>query len=122
MSFSRSNELYRAFNEELNIAYIGTGDEYEYSEITLQDAERVVAAVKRDIESTENWLKNKAVAFNTIENPNKEAIEDYISDYASMNEYLQEQKETLSNVESIRDMIANMDYGDFEQKLLANID
>ena len=54
MSFSRNNDVYQAYYEAMNPAYCGMED--KYTEVTYEDAQRVVKEFKEDITTTEKRL------------------------------------------------------------------
>ena len=50
-SFSRSNEVYQRFSDNLNIAY--AGNEEKYTKLTISDVESVIQDIDADITKAE---------------------------------------------------------------------
>ena len=115
VSYSRNNEIYRAFNETLNPAYAGM--EEKYTELTTDGCKRVIEDLESEIKSTEKRL---AIDYKMLKEGGYSS--ELWEDIHSMEEYVSEQKETL---ESIRNICSFMfectnGYNDFE-KVLINI-
>lgn len=116
MSYSRSNEIYHAFNESLNPAY--AGNEEKYTELTIDKCKQVIDDLERDIKSTEKRL---AINYKMLKEGGYSS--ELWQDIHSMEEYLSEQKETVESVKHIENIVyetAN-GYNDFE-KVLINVD
>ena len=97
LSISRASDVYRAFNECLNVKFIGMGDEPEYQELTTNMVDEVISDWKRDIEDTENTL---SVNYKMLNNGAKP--EDLWEDIHGLEKYLREQKEVLEELVTIR--------------------
>ncbi len=116
MSYSRSNEIYHAFNESLNPVY--AGNEEKYTELTIEKCKQVIDDLERDIKSTEKRL---AINYKMLKEGGYSS--ELWEDIHSMEEYLSEQKETVESVRHIENIVyetAN-GYNDFE-KVLFNVD
>lgn len=121
LSYCRNSNVYQNFWEVCNPPFIGMDDEYNYGEVTSDDVQRVIASINEDIKKAEDSLENTREAFNSIEKPSIEFMNDYTSDYVSRLSYIDELKEAKSEVQSILGWISDIKYSDFE-KVLFNID
>ena len=117
ISYSRSNDVYQSYYEELNPAYIGNGDEPNYTELTPEKALQVVNAAKDDLKKAEKALNNRISAYKELNDTSEEAIQDI----ASTREYIEELKEGLAELQCIYNWVSDIEYSDFE-KVLINID
>lgn len=120
ISYSRNSAVYQYY-DELPVTYIGNGDKPNYTEISSQDADRVVSDVKETIERVTKLLQTKTEVLQNLPNIPKETMDDYIQDYTSTKTYIEELKEDLCKLESIASWIKGLEFSDFE-KVLANID
>lgn len=121
-SYCRSSEVYQYFYEEINPAYIGNGDEPEYTEISREDVHRVVKRAKADLNRTKESLETKMDAYKKISSSlSKEATEEAVLEYTTITEFIKELEKTLQYLLCIEDWIADLKYSDFE-KVLINID
>ena len=115
ISYTRSSAIYRCFNETLNVAYIGMGDEPQYTELTVQKVDEVLEDMKNDISKYQEKISEyqKHAAGNT------EIIE-YILE---MKEDLDILEWALHKVEFIRDLVyeASCDWNEYN-KILCNVD
>jgi hypothetical protein len=116
ISYSRNNEIYRAFNENLNPAYAGMED--KYTELTVDGCNKVINDLETDIKSTEKRLK---INYKMLKEGGFSS--ELWEDIHSMEDYLSEQKETLESVKNICGFVyeCTQGYNDFE-KVLINID
>ena len=116
VSYSRSNEIYRAFNETLNPAYAGM--EEKYTELTTDGCKRVIEDLESEIKSTEKRLE---IDYKMLKEGGYSS--ELWDDIHSMEEYASEQKETLESVRHICSLVneCTNGYNDFE-KVLINID
>lgn len=116
LSYSRNNEIYRAFNETLNPAYAGM--EEKYTELTTDGCNRVIADLEEEIKSIEKRLE---IDYKML----KEGC--YSSglweDIQSMENFLSEKKKILEELQYISSIVRECTegYNDFE-KVLINID
>ena len=116
MSYSRSNDVYQAYYETLNPAYAGM--EEKYTEVTHEDAQRVVTEFEREIKSTEQRL---AINYKMLKEGGYSS--ELWEEIHSSESYLAEQKASLEELKFISNLIYEIteQYGDFE-KVLINID
>lgn len=116
LSYSRNNEIYRAFSETLNPAYAGM--EEKYTELTSKGCKDVIYDLECEIKSTEKRL---AINYKMLKEGGYSS--ELWEDIHSMEEYLSEQKETLDEVKYISRLVyeCTEGYNDFE-KVLINID
>lgn len=116
LSYSRNNEIYRAFNETLNPAYAGM--EEKYTELTTDGCKRVIEDLESEIKSTEKRL---AINYKILKEGGYSS--ELWENIHSMEDYLSEQKETLESVRGICSLVyeCTEGYNDFE-KVLINID
>ena len=116
ISYSRNNEIYRAFNETLNPAYAGM--EEKYTELTMDGCKLVIEDLESEIKSTEKRLE---IDYKMLKEGGYSS--ELWEDIHSMEEYLSEQKETLESVREIYSLVheCTQGYNDFE-KVLINVD
>lgn len=116
VSYSRNNEIYRAFNETLNPAY--AGNEEKYTELTTDGCKQVIDDLESEIKSTEKRL---TIDYKMLKEGGYSS--ELWEDIHSMEEYLTEQKETLESVKNVYGFVyeCTEGYNDFE-KVLINID
>lgn len=117
VSYSRINDVYQSYYEELNPAYMGNSDETNYTELTPEKALQVVNTAKDDLKKAEKALNNRISAYKELNDTSEEAIQDI----TSTREYIEELKENLSELQYIYDWVSEIEYSDFE-KVLINID
>ena len=115
ISYSRSTGVYQYFNDNLNVAYIGNGEETQYTELTVDDVNLVIEDLKKDINKT----KNKVLEYEKQAAGNSEIIE-YIIE---LKEYIEDLEWALYKTEFIRDLVveATYSYCDYN-KVLCNVD
>lgn len=114
-SYSRNTNIYQKYYECLNPAYAGSED--KYTELTLEDALRVIQEFK------EEELIPAKNRLNTLYKIIKESYhDDLVSDILSSEEYVKELKLFLNELEQIAIFVKDIynGYGDFE-KVLINI-
>lgn len=115
MSYSRSSEVYQSYNDTLNPVY--AGDEDKYTELTYEDAKRVIEEFESDLKKTEKRL---SVSYKML----KERYDGELwTEIQSTEEYLDEQKATLEELKHIANLVyeCTNKWTDFE-KVLINID
>ena len=110
-SFSRSNEGYQRFSDNLNIAY--AGNEEKYTKLTISDVESVIQDIDADITKAET----RRVEYEKFCHGNSELIEEMIS----TKEYIRDLQSTRDYISFIRDILADLDYSGFSD-VLCNID
>lgn len=110
-SFSRSNEVYQRFFDNLSIAY--AGNEEKYTKLTVSDVESVIRDLDDDIAKAEA----RRVEYEKFCHGNSELIEEMIS----TKEYIRDLQSTRDYISFIRDILADLDYSRFSD-VLCNID
>lgn len=110
-SFSRSNEVYQRFFDNLSIAY--AGNEEKYTKLTVSDVESVIRDLDDDIAKAEARL----VEYEKFCHGNSELIEEMIS----TKEYIRDLQSTRDYISFIRDILVDLDYSGFSD-VLCNID
>lgn len=116
MSYSRGNPVYQAYNETLDVAYAGM--EEKYTELSYEDAKRVVDEFEEDLKKSERRLE---INYKMLKESgyNSELWEEI----HSTETYIDEEKETLEELKNIQNLIYEItrDFTDFE-KVLINVD
>lgn len=110
-SFSRSNEVYQRFSDNLNIAY--AGNEEKYTKLTISDVELVIQDIDADITKAET----RRTEYEKFCYGNPESIEEIIS----TKEYIRDLQSTRDYISFIRDVLTDLDYSGFSD-VLCNID
>ena len=110
-SFSRSNEVYQRFFDNLSIAY--AGNEEKHTKLTVSDVESVIRDLDDDIAKAEA----RRVEYEKFCHGNSELIEEMIS----TKEYIRDLQSTRDYISFIRDILADLDYSGFSD-VLCNID
>lgn len=110
-SFSRSNEVYQRFSDNLNIAY--AGNEEKYTKLTISDVESVIQDIDADITKAET----RRTEYEKFCYGNSELIEEMIS----TKEYIRDLQSTRDYISFIRDILADLDYSGFSD-VLCNVD
>lgn len=110
-SFSRSNEVYQRFSDNLNIAY--AGNEEKYTKLTISDVELVIQDIDADITKAET----RRTEYEKFCYGNPEAIEEIIS----TKEYIRDLQSTRDYISFIRDVLTDLDYSGFSD-VLCNVD
>lgn len=110
-SFSRSNEVYQRFFDNLSIAY--AGNEEKYTKLTVSDVESVIQDLDGDIAKAEA----RRVEYEKFCHGNSELIEEMIS----TKEYIRDLQSTRDYISFIRDILTDLDYSGFSD-VLCNVD
>ena len=110
-SFSRSNEVYQRFFDNLSIAY--AGNEEKYTKLTVSDVESVIRDLDDDIAKAEA----RRVEYEKFCHGNSELIEEIIS----TKEYIRDLQSTRDYISFIRDILTDLDYSGFSD-VLCNVD
>lgn len=110
-SFSRSNEVYQRFFDNLGIAY--AGNEEKYTKLTVSDVESVIQDLDGDIAKAEA----RRVEYEKFCHGNSELIEEMIS----TKEYIRDLQSTRDYISFIRDTLTDLDYSGFSD-VLCNVD
>lgn len=120
MSYSRNSDIYQAFYENINVAYIGNGDKSNYTELTKEMVDDVVNTIKKDYDEAQKSFNARMDAYRSVKLEG-ETFDTYIEDFQSTTSYLEELKETIIQIEFIASMVEDLEYSDFE-KILINVD
>lgn len=110
-SFSRSNEVYQRFFDNLSVAY--AGNEEKYTKLTVSDVESVIRDLDDDIAKAEA----RRVEYEKFCHGNSELIEEMIS----TKEHIRDLQSTRDYISFIRDILADLDYSGFSD-VLCNVD
>lgn len=113
ISYSRNNEVYRYFNENLNPAYIGI-EETQYTELNISKIDLVLNDISSDI----NSINNRLLEYEKHANGNIEVIEEILN----QKEYLKDIINAKNIIEFIKSLILESAYSwaDYN-KVLCNI-
>lgn len=113
ISYSRNNEVYRYFNENLNPAYIGI-EETQYTELNISKIDLVLNDINSDI----NSINNRLLEYEKHANGNIEVIEEILN----QKEYLKDIINAKNIIEFIKSLILESAYSwaDYN-KVLCNI-
>ena len=115
VSYTRSSAIYRCFDETLNVAYIGMGDEPQYTELTVNKVNEVIEDMKDEIEGN----KKRIAEYEKHAAGNTDIIE-YIIELKEDTEILEY---FLHKVEFIKDLVEKASNGWNEyNKILCNVD
>lgn len=115
MSYSRSSGVYQYFNDTIHPAYIGMGDETQYTELTVSKVDEVLEELRNDISKAQK----RVAEYEKQAAGNSEIIE-YIIE---QKEYIEDLEWALHKIEFIKDIVVEADYsfGDYN-KVLCNVD
>lgn len=113
-SYSRNSNIYKSFNETLNVTFIGM-NEPQYTELTVDKVDKVIASMREEIASN----KKRVIEYEKHAAGNTDIIE-YILELKEDIEILEW---SLNKVEFIKDLIEDISIGytDFT-KVLCNVD
>lgn len=116
MSYSRSSDVYRAFNETLNPAYAGMED--KYTELTVDGCNSVISDLEDEMNTTQKRLK---INYKMLKESGY--CSELWEDIQTMEGYVSEQEETIKIVKNIRNIVyeCTNGYNDFE-KVVINVD
>ena len=115
MTYTRSSNIYQAFDENLSIAFCGK--ETKYTDITLEDVHHVYNSVKNEIQSSESRLE---VDYKILKDGGYSS--ELWEQIHSTEDFLKEQRELLAEIQGIVNIVSEVadGYTDFE-KVVANI-
>ena len=108
LSFSRTSDIYRYFDDTVNIIWVGNSEVIPYTTLSSDDIHRVHEAIRSDMDSSQRRLAEfeKYAAQNS----------DYINDIISLKEYISELQYALHQTEFIGFLIDEMAlYGEIEE-------
>lgn len=121
ISYSRNSDIYQAYYENANPAFIGNSNEPNYTELTKELSNHVVNELREDLSKYEKLHEAKIKALQALPKLEGEALEEYLQETSSGIEYLDDLKDTLKFADFIDDIVSDLEYSDFE-KVLINID
>lgn len=121
MQWSRSSEVYQAIRDAANPTFISTGDKTNYSDLTKDDLDEAIESIQHSISSCRKRIQARIEALNKINNPPKETLDEFIQENIDTSDYITELEETKSDLYALRNIIADIQYSDFE-KVVCNID
>lgn len=115
ISYSRSSDIYTAFNDSLNPVYAGM--ETAYTELTESKCKSVIAYIEDDVAKAEKRLE---IDYKILKEAGYNS--ELSDDIHSIEEYVREQKECINSIRGIYDIVYDCEEGycDFE-KVLINI-
>ena len=115
-SYSRSNEIYQAFTQNLSVAYCG--NEEKYTDLTVGMCDDVIDSIKEDINNAEERLN---VDYKMLKESGYSS--EMYEEIHSEESYIKDLKSTLDLAKEIRNMVVECTdgYNDFE-KVLINVD
>lgn len=108
LSFSRNSDIYRYFDENVRITWIGNNEESLYTSLTIEDIHRVIEDISSDIDSSQRRLTEfeKYAAQNA----------DYVNEIISLKEYISELQYAKHQTEFIGLILDEMEfYKDIEE-------
>ena len=121
ISYSRNNDIYQAYYENVSPAFYGNGDEPNYTELTKDLSHHVVNELREDLNKIEKSHEAKVKALQALPKLEGEALEEYLQETTSTIDYINDLKDTLKFADFIDDIVNDLEYSDFE-KVLINID
>ena len=118
MSFSRNSNVYQSFYEHLCPTYIGD-NEPKYSELEEPDMTYVINKLKEDLEDAKTRHQNKLKVIGSLTGfPNNDILNQLIDE----EDLIKEKEEDLNELIWLKSFLFEIKYGDFEEKILMNID
>lgn len=113
-AYSRSTDMYQYFDENLNPAFVGNGDETPYTTITEEDINFVIAAFDKDI----NSAKSRLSEYEKFARDNTNCIQEIID----LKEYISDLEYWRNKASFIQDMISDARCYDEIEEVCCNID
>ena len=113
VSFSRNDDIYSYFNENMSIYYCY--EETKYTDLSDEKISNVIEDINNDIRSSEKRLYEYEKYAST--NP------DYIQEILSIKEYIEDLNRALHQTEFIRHMLSecNYEYSNGFEKIVCNL-
>lgn len=121
MQWSRNSEMYQVLKTAANPTYIGTGDKIKYSDLTVQNIDTAIRIIQDNIAEWKKRINARVEVINQLKNPTREILDDYIQDNMEDNAYVEELQDTLNELQSLHNIISDLQYSDFE-KAVCNYD
>lgn len=115
LNYSRNNDIYQYFANNLKVVFIGMEDNPQYTELTEEKIDWVIHALKSDI----NKAQKRVEEYEHHVDGNMDIIEEIIS----QKDYIDDLKYALSETEFIKQFVteATNSWSDYN-KVLCNID
>lgn len=114
LSFSRNSDIYRYFNENVRITWIGNNEETPYTTLTRDDIHRVIEDISSDMDSSQRRLTEfeKYAAQNA----------DYVNEIISLKEYISELQYAKHQTEFIGLILEEMEFYEEIEEVCCNIE
>lgn len=121
-SYSRSTDVYQEFYKSINPAFIGSDEDEKthYTELTTDLVKVVLNNARESYNKGKKAYENRLKAYKEL-SLTEENFDEAIEDISSSTAYLEEFKETISEIEFIAGIVESLPYSEFE-KVLINID
>ena len=118
MSFSRNSNVYQSFYEYLSPTYIGD-NEPKYDELEESDMTYVINKLREDLEDAKTRHQNKLKVLGALT-----GFHDYdtLNQLIDEEDFIKEKEENLNELIWLKSFLFEIKYGDFEEKILMNID
>ena len=118
MSFSRNSNVYQSFYEYLSPTYIGD-NEPKYDELEESDMTYVINKLREDLEDAKTRHQNKLKVLGALT-----SFHDYdtLNQLIDEEDFIKEKEENLNELIWLKSFLFEIKYGDFEEKILMNID
>lgn len=113
LAFSRNSDIYRYFNENINITWIGNNEEIPYTTLTMEDIHRVLEDISSDMDSSQRRL----VEFEKYASKNS----DYVNEIISLKEYISELQYAKHQTEFIALLLEGMEFYEDIEEVCCNI-
>lgn len=118
MSFSRNSNVYQSFYAYLSPTYIGD-NEPKYDELEESDMTYVINKLREDLEDAKTRHQNKLKVLGALT-----GFHDYdtLNQLIDEEDFIKEKEENLNELIWLKSFLFEIKYGDFEEKILMNID
>lgn len=113
LAFSRNSDIYRYFDENINITWIGNNEETPYTTLTMEDIHRVLEDISSDMDSSQRRL----VEFEKYAAKNS----DYVNEIISLKEYISELQYAKHQTEFIALLLEGMEFYEEIEEMCCNI-
>lgn len=113
LSFSRNSDIYKYFDENIRITWIGNNKETLYTTLTMEDIHRVIEDISSDMDSSQRRL----VEFEKYASKNS----DYINEIISLKEYISELQYAKHQTEFIALLLEEMEFYEEIEEVCCNI-
>ena len=113
LAFSRNSDIYRYFDENVNITWIGNNEETPYTTLTMEDIHRVLDDISSDMDSSQRRL----VEFEKYAAQNS----DYVNEIINLKEYISELQYAKHQTEFIALLLEGMEFYEEIEEVCCNI-